>query len=59
MITFTMKLNHDRQMKKSTAIIVISILLQSGCNKQQSASDKLLNEVEKAIAINPDSASFY
>ena len=52
-----MKLNHDRQMKKSTAIIVISILLQSGCNKQQSASDKLLNEVEKAIAINPDSAS--
>lgn len=57
MITFTMKLNHDRQMKKSTAIIIISILLQSGCNKQQSASDKLLNEVEKAIAINPDSAS--
>jgi tetratricopeptide (TPR) repeat protein len=52
-----MKLNHDRQMKKSTAIIIISILLQSGCNKQQSASDKLLNEVEKAIAINPDSAS--
>lgn len=44
-------------MKKSTAIIIISILLQSGCNKQQSASDKLLNEVEKAIAINPDSAS--
>ena len=52
-----MKLKHDRQMKKSTAIIIISILLQSGCNKQQSASDKLLNEVEKAIAINPDSAS--
>lgn len=52
-----MKLNHDRQMKKSTTIIIISILLQSGCNKQQSASDKLLNEVEKAIAINPDSAS--
>lgn len=29
----------------------------SGCNKQQSVSDRLLNEVEKAIAINPDSAS--
>lgn len=57
MITFTMKLNHDRQMKKSTVIIIISILVLSGCNKQQSASYKLLNEVEKAIAINPDSAS--
>ena len=29
----------------------------SGCNKQQSVSARLLNEVEKAIAINPDSAS--
>jgi len=29
----------------------------SGCNKQQSVSDRLLNEVGKAIAINPDSAS--
>ncbi|MCS3201483.1 tetratricopeptide repeat protein [Candidatus Bacteroides intestinigallinarum] len=44
-------------MKKNTAIIIISILVLSGCNKQQSASYKLLNEVEKAIAINPDSAS--
>lgn len=57
MITFTMKLNHDRQMKKSIGIIIISILLLSGCNKQQSVSDSLLNEVEKAIAVNPDSAS--
>lgn len=57
MITFTMKLNHDRQMKKSIAIIITSILVLSGCNKQQSVSDRLLNEVEKAIAINPDSAS--
>ena len=57
MITFTMKLNHDRQMKKSTAIIITSILVLSGCNKQQSVFDRLLNEVEKAIAINPDSAS--
>lgn len=44
-------------MKKSTVIIIISILVLSGCNKQQSASYKLLNEVEKAITINPDSAS--
>lgn len=57
MITFTTKLNHDRQMRKSTAIIITSILVLSGCNKQQSVSDTLLNEVEKAIAINPDSAS--
>lgn len=57
MITFTMKLSHDRQMKKSIGIIIISILLLSGCNKQQSVSDSLLNEVEKAIAVNPDSAS--
>lgn len=57
MITFTTKLNHDRQMRKSTAIIITSILVLSGCNKQQSVSDRLLNEVEKAIAINPDSAS--
>lgn len=57
MITFTMKLNRDRQMEKSIGIIIISILLLSGCNKQQSVSDSLLNEVEKAIAVNPDSAS--
>ncbi len=57
MITFATKLNHNKQMKKSIGIIIISILLLSGCNKQQSVSDRLLNEVEKAIAINPDSAS--
>lgn len=44
-------------MRKSIAIIITSILVLSGCNKQQSVSDRLLNEVEKAIAINPDSAS--
>lgn len=44
-------------MRKSIAIIITSILVLSGCNKQQSISDRLLNEVEKAIAINPDSAS--
>lgn len=52
-----MRLNHDRQMRKSIAIIITSILVLSGCNKQQSVSDRLLNEVGKAIAINPDSAS--
>lgn len=36
---------------------ITSILVLSGCNKQQSVSDRLLNEVGKAIAINPDSAS--
>ena len=56
MITFTTKLNHDRQMKNSIGIIIISILVLSGCNKQ-SMSDSLLNEVEKVIAVNPDSAS--
>ena len=44
-------------MRKSIAIMIISILLLSGCNKQPSVSDSLLNEVEKVIAINPDSAS--
>ena len=44
-------------MRKSIAIIITSILVLSGCNKQQSVSDRLLNEVGKAIAINPDSAS--
>ena len=44
-------------MRKSIAIIITSILVLSGCNKQQSVSARLLNEVEKAIAINPDSAS--
>ena len=44
-------------MRKSIAIIITSILVLSGCNKQQSVSDRLLNEVEKAIAINPDSAT--
>ena len=38
-----MKLNHDRQMRKSIAIIITSILVLSGCNKQQSVSDRLLN----------------
>ncbi|MCE8920545.1 tetratricopeptide repeat protein [Bacteroides ovatus] len=43
-------------MKNSIGIIIISMLVLSGCNKQ-SMSDSLLNEVEKVIAVNPDSAS--
>lgn len=56
MIIFATKLNRDRQMKNSIGIIIISMLVLSGCNKQ-SMSDSLLNEVEKVIAVNPDSAS--
>ena len=56
MIIFATKLNRDRQIKNSIGIIIISILVLSGCNKQ-SMSDSLLNEVEKVIAVNPDSAS--
>lgn len=44
-------------MRKLIYILFISTFLVSGCNKQQSVSDRLLNEVGKAIAINPDSAS--
>ncbi|WP_336594466.1 tetratricopeptide repeat protein, partial [Bacteroides acidifaciens] len=44
-------------MRKLIYILFISTFLVSGCNKQQSVSDRLLNEVEKAIVINPDSAS--
>lgn len=44
-------------MRKLIYILFISTFLVSGCNKQQSVSDRLLNEVEKTIAINPDSAS--
>ena len=35
-------------MRKSIAIIITSILVLSGCNKQQSVSDRLLNEVGNA-----------
>lgn len=44
-------------MRKLIYILFISTFLVSGCNKQQSVSDRLLNEVEKTIVINPDSAS--
>lgn len=44
-------------MRKITFIIVISTFLLLGCSKHQPASDKLLDEVERIIEVNPDSAS--
>ena len=41
---------------KNIACIIICALLLIGCNQQQSPSDPLLDHVEKAIEINPDSA---
>ena len=44
-------------MREITAITIIFIFLLSGCNRQESDSEKLLDEVEKIIEVNPDSAS--
>lgn len=44
-------------MKKHIYILFIFIFLLSGCNKQPSDSDKQLDEIEKIIEVNPDSAS--
>lgn len=44
-------------MKKFIPIFIIAIILLSSCSRQPSASGKLLNEAEKLIEINPDSAS--
>lgn len=44
-------------MKQITYLIITSIFLLLGCSKQQSTSDKLLDEVERIMEINPDSAS--
>ena len=44
-------------MKKLTYILFTLTFLLSGCSKQQTDSDKLLNEIEKIIEVNPDSAS--
>lgn len=41
---------------KNIIYILISVLLFIGCNKQNTDSDLLLNNVENAIEINPDSA---
>ena len=44
-------------MKSSTLITILSTFLLVGCSEQQSALDKRLDEVERIIEINPDSAS--
>lgn len=51
------ELNYDKQMKSSTLITILSTFLLVGCSEQQSALDKRLDEVERIIEINPDSAS--
>lgn len=42
---------------KNIVYAIITLLVFVGCSKQQPASGKLLDEVEKIIEINPDSAS--
>ena len=42
---------------KNIVYAIIILLAFAECSKQQSASEKLLDEVEKIIEINPDSAS--
>ena len=44
-------------MKSSTLITILSTFLLVGCSEQQSALDKRLDEVERIIEVNPDSAS--
>lgn len=44
-------------MKSSTLITILATFLLVGCSKQQSTLDKQLDEVEKIIEVNPDSAS--
>lgn len=44
-------------MKKHIYILFMFIFLSSGCNKQPSDSEKQLDEIEKIIEVNPDSAS--
>ncbi|WP_336617419.1 tetratricopeptide repeat protein [Bacteroides acidifaciens] len=44
-------------MRKLIYILFISTFLVSGCNRQPSDSDKQLDEIEKIIEVNPDSAS--
>lgn len=44
-------------MRKIIPLIIISTFLLLGCSKQPSTSAKLLNEVERIMKVNPDSAS--
>lgn len=43
-------------MKHPIHILLMFITLLSGCNRQPSDSDKLLDKIEKIIETNPDSA---
>lgn len=43
-------------MKHPIHILLMCITLLSGCNRQSSDSDKLLDKIEKIIETNPDSA---
>lgn len=54
---FLNKTNTHKLMKKHSYILFMFIFLLSGCNKQSSDSDKQLDEIEKIIEVNPDSAS--
>lgn len=54
---FYNKTKTHKLMKKLTYILFTLTFLLSGCSKQQTDSDKLLNEIEKIIEVNPDSAS--
>lgn len=48
---------NDELMRKIACLIIIAIFLLSGCSKQPSTSAKLLDEVERIMEVNPDSAS--
>lgn len=50
-------LNNDKQMKKIILLTIITACLLTGCSNRPSTTDKLLDEIERAIEVNPDSAS--
>lgn len=54
---FYNKTKTHKPMRKPIYILFTLTFLLSGCSKQQTDSDKLLNEIEKIIEVNPDSAS--
>lgn len=54
---FYNKTKTHKLMKKLIYILFTLTFLLSGCSKQHTDSDKLLNEIEKIIEVNPDSAS--
>lgn len=54
---FYNKTKTHKLMRKPIYILFTLTFLLSGCSKQQTDSDKLFNEIEKIIEVNPDSAS--